>query len=152
LVAHLTLIWQSHVGNWHTIAEQVLLLCWQTNYFYFSSLTNGQMTNFCLHDEQTANGSRKTWASLFHFPFDVSMSMSPCLCSHVSMCSSPCLHVSIYVSKFPEFANRKWNSQKMATSVRLLLMENGNGKLSLVCCKWKRKMEVCFPWLANNKC
>ncbi len=30
-------------------------------------------------------------------------------------------------------------------------MENRNGKLQCVCCNQKRKTEVCFPWLANDK-
>jgi hypothetical protein len=37
------------------------------------------------------------------------------------------------------------------TSVCCLQMENGNGKLSFVCLKWKRKTEVCFPWSADDK-
>ncbi len=59
------------------------------------------MTNSRWHDEQTVKGLRKmAWASIFRFPFDVSMSVSPCLyvsmspCLRVSM--SPCLHVSMF--------------------------------------------------------
>jgi hypothetical protein len=33
----------------------------------------------------------------------------------------------------------------------LLQTENGSGKLPFVCCKRKRKTEVCLPWSANNK-
>ncbi len=49
------------------------------------------------------------------------------------------------------FQYGKRNKRKTATFVCLLQMENGNGKLSLVCCKWKWRMEVCFPWTANDK-
>ncbi len=40
---------------------------------------------------------------------------------------------------------------KTTTSVCLLQMENGNGKLLFVCCKPKGKMEVCFPWSVSDK-
>ncbi len=33
---------------------------------------------------------------------------------------------------------------EMEISVCLLQMENGNGKLSFVCCKQKQKSKVCF--------
>jgi hypothetical protein len=80
--------------------------------FVFSS-TNGQATNFRLHDEQKVSGFRKIFRFTFNVStpscFHVSMSMSQCLhvsmspCLHVSM--SPCLHVSIspcfHVSMFP---------------------------------------------------
>ncbi len=33
----------------------------------------------------------------------------------------------------------------------LFAAKNGNDKLSFVCCKRKRKTEVCFPRSANNK-
>ncbi len=39
----------------------------------------------------------------------------------------------------------------METSVCLLQPGNGNGKLPFICCKQKRKMEVCFPWSAQDK-
>ncbi len=31
-------------------------------------------------------------------------------------------------------------------------MENKERPLLFVCCKRKQKMEVCFPWLANDTC
>ncbi len=129
---------------------------------FVSFSMNGQMTNFCLHDEQTVNGLRKiTWASVLHFPFDVSMSpsdsMSPFL--HVSMSpylhTSPCFHLYLHVPLFISLClrnstNRKRDWRRTTASVRLLQTENRNSKLLFVCWKWKRKTKVCFPWLANK--
>jgi hypothetical protein len=70
----------------------------------------------------------------------LNVSMSPCLHVSMSMSSCPCLHESMSPCHqwFPEFCN-------------LLQTENGKGKLPLVCCKWKHKMEVCFPRSAKDK-
>jgi hypothetical protein len=38
-----------------------------------------------------------------------------------------------------------------ATYVCFQQTENGNSKLPFVCCKWKWKTDVSFPWSANNK-
>ncbi len=128
-------------------------------YVCFAS-TNGQTTNFCLHDEQTVKGLRKI-ALGFDFPFSVlcfhvyvsmlHVSISPCL--HVSM--SPYLHISMslcfhvfypcldvslspclhgHVSTFLEFLYRK-TDWKMALPF-FSANKNRNDKLLLVCCKW----------------
>jgi hypothetical protein len=34
--------------------------------------------------------------------------------------------------------------RKQQSTISLLQTEDGNGKLPIVCCKWKRKTEVCF--------
>jgi hypothetical protein len=124
------------------------------------------MLNFRLYNEQTVNGSRKIgWVSVFHFLFDFfikhqnSMPMSPSLhffmfiCLHVYVSSShvslsSCLHV--HLSMFPEFHKRKTELMETASTICWLQTEHRKGKLPFVFCKWKQKMEICFPWLANN--
>ncbi len=92
---------QSIYSVW-PVCKQITSVC--------SVINNGQMTNFCLHNEQTVNGLCKiARASVFRLMSPCPCSMSPCL--RVSM--SPCLHVSMYpclnlhVSVCPEFLKRK---------------------------------------------
>jgi hypothetical protein len=90
------------------------------------------------------------------------VSMSPCLhvtmssCFHVSI--SPCLHSSmspclnVHVSMFPEF--RKQKTEQILRKRQLpLFAANGKRKrqTSVVCCKHKLKVEICFPLSANDK-
>jgi hypothetical protein len=64
------------------------------------------MTNFRVHDEQTVHGLRKiTWASVFLFPY-----------THIHICT-------VYTEN--------GTNRKMAISICLPQMENGNGKKSL---------------------
>jgi hypothetical protein len=110
----------------------------------------------------------------------VSMSPCLCLNVHVSLSMSQCprvpvhvsisrcfhvyylclhLHIHVSMSMTPCFRNSatgngthgKRNKRKTATSLCLLQTENGNGKLPFVYCKWKRKTEIYFPCLTNDK-
>jgi hypothetical protein len=123
------------------------------NFRLFLYSTNGQTTNFRLHNELTVNVLKKiAWA-----PFDVSMYVSQCLYLHVfmspisissclyvhvsnsvSLCSVsvfPCLHAYIppclHIS--PCFRKRKQE-----------LTENGNFRLFSASEKRKCKTSVCL--------
>jgi hypothetical protein len=113
------------------------------------------MTNFRLHNEQPVNGLGKiAWASIFHLMSPhpcLNVSMSPCLYVAMSLCryfSMSCLHVS--TSPCFRFRKQKTELTEKATFVCFLQMDKGNGKLSLVCCKRKQKIDVCFPWSVND--
>jgi hypothetical protein len=132
--------------------------------FFLRQQMDKHQTSGCPY-EQTVNRLRKiTWASVLLFNsmcFHVSMfmspcpglhvsmspflhvSMSPCLCLNVSMSPSWCLHV--HFPRSLEFWKRK------TATICFLQMENGNGNLPFICCKWKRKTDVCFPWSVNDK-
>jgi hypothetical protein len=57
-----------------------VLIRFQTDNFRSILLNKRTNDKLPLHDEQTVNGFRKiALASVVHFPFDVSTSMSPCL-------------------------------------------------------------------------
>ncbi len=118
-----------------------------SNFFFVHKRTNDKLLF-----ARWANGKRiKEICLNFHFPFEVSMSMSQCLsvfmlwCLRVSM--SPCLHVFT----FPEFS--KWGLEltENGNFLYFLQTENGHGKLPFVCSKQKRKKDVSFPWSANDK-
>jgi hypothetical protein len=92
----------------------------------------------------------------------MSASMFPCprQCSHVHVHVLIHVHVhfvfmyifmsiSMYITVHIDVHIRA--ERKTPTSVCLLQTENGNDQLPFVCCKWKRKTEVCFPWSANDK-
>ncbi len=121
------------------------------NFHMFLRQQMDKTTNNFLHDEQMVNGLRKiAWASVFRFPFDVSMSPYPCLhflvsmspflhisilpcqCLHVSMSSSPCLHVSGIL----QMENRTSGKQQLPFLLCKRKTERAN--FLLFCCKQKR--------------
>ncbi len=123
------------------------------------------MANFSLHDEQKIKALMKiAWASVFRLMspclhvsssqclysispcFDVSVSMSPCF--HVSISMFPCLNVSMSPCLFVSLS---MSPHSCIPQMKTKLLENGNGKLPFVCCKRKRKTDVCFLWPANDK-
>ncbi len=74
-------------------------------------------------------------------------------CFHVSM--SQCFQVSIFPClnlHVSMFKSQTENGTKENGNFHLLLQtENENGKLPFVCCKRKRKTEVCFVWPSYDK-
>ncbi len=95
---------------------------------FISPSTNGQMTNFCLHIEQTVNEIRKiSWASVFHFLLKWPR-IHIHICRYVYTWKPELTHISNFCL-FAENARRK-----QQTSIGLLQRESESGSLfSLVC-------------------
>jgi hypothetical protein len=78
-----------------------------------------------------------------------------CICVRVYYVLYTYVYIYVYVYVYLHvyvYTYTIYNTCIVPFSVYIFIYEtNGKRHLPFVCCKRKWKMEVCFPWLANDK-